>query len=140
MKKKALIALGISALALSSLVTVAQAKKTVSPVKATCIQTAVVKRETATIAAFDVYTTSLRNVLGTKQEALKNAWGKTVVAERRSGLKDAWKNFRNSRLEIRKTYKAAQKSAWDLFKNEQKNCNVHGLQEDNAGQAEDNLI
>jgi hypothetical protein len=140
MKKKTLVALSVGALALGSFVTVAQAKKTVSPAKATCIQTAVLKRETAGITAFDAYTTSLRNVLGTRQEALKNAWGKTVLTERRSAIKSAWKNFRNSRLEIRKVYKAAQKSAWDTFKNEQRNCNVKGLQEDNAGQAEDNLI
>lgn len=140
MNKKVIVALGISTLALGLFVASAQAKKTVSPEKASCIQSAVVRRETATIAAFDTYTTSLRNIMGTKEEALKNAWGKTVVKERRAALKSAWKSFREARLEYRKTYKAAQKSAWDTFKNEQKDCGVAGLQEDNAGQAEENLI
>ncbi|MDO8512383.1 MAG: hypothetical protein Q7S57_03860 [bacterium] len=140
MNKKLVVALGISALALGLFVTGAQAKKTVSPAKASCVQSAVAKRETATIAAFDLYTTQMRNVLGTKKEALQSAWGKTVLAERRAALNSAVKNFKNSRLEIRKTYKTTQKASWDLFKDEQKNCGTAGLQEDNAGQAEENLI
>jgi len=140
MKKKLVIALGISALALGLFVTGAQAKKVVSPAKASCVQSAVAKRETATIAAFDLYTTQMRNVLGTKKEALNSAWGKTEIAQRRTAINSAVKSFRSSRIEIRKTYKAAQKAAWNLFKDEQKNCGTAGLQEDNAGQTEENLI
>ena len=140
MNKKVFVALGISALALGLLVTGAQAKKVVSPAKASCVQSAVAKRETATIAAFDLHTTQMRNILGTKKEALNSAWGKTEVAQRRTAIKSAVKSFRSSRIEVRKTFKASQKSAWDLFKDEQKDCGTAGLQEDSAGQTEENLI
>ena len=140
MNKKYIVALGISALALGLFVTGAQAKKVVSPAKASCVQTAVAKRETATIAAFDLYTTQMRNILGTKKEALNTAWGKTELAQRRTAINSAVKSFRSSRIEVRKTYKASQKAAWDLFKNEQKNCGATGLQEDNVGQSEENQI
>lgn len=140
MNKKLVVALGISALAMGLFVTGAQAKKAVSPAKASCVQTAVVKRETATIAAFDLYSTQMRNILGTKKEALNAAWGKTDLAQRRAAINSAVKSFRGSRVEVRKTYKASQKAAWDLFKNEQRNCGATGLQEDNAGQAEENQI
>ncbi len=134
----ATIGVGIATVGL--LATSAQAVRTVNPVRASCIQSAVNKRETAGITAYDTYHTTVRNALGTRQTALKDAWGKTTISDRKKAVNNAWKTFRNSRLESRKTFKASQKSAWDTFKDEQRDCNTASLPEDNAGQKEDGLI
>lgn len=143
MNRKILISAVLGAMAIGSLSSATQswaAVKAVSSAKATCIQHAVARRETSLIAAFDAYHKDLRNSMGTRKEALKNAWGKTILKERRDALKLAWKNFRNDRVNLRKTYRDSQKSAWNIFKDEQRDCKTTTLQEDNAGQAEDNNI
>ncbi len=95
----------------------------------TCMQAAVEKRDTAIIAAVNTFSASWVNSLTTRMAALKDAWAKTAVTERRDGVKAAWKSFRASHKAEIKTFHASRKAAWKTFVDDQKACKVTGAKD-----------
>ncbi len=87
-----------------------------------CMATAVDTREAALVAGMTTYGSSIVSLLQTRQGALKAAWGKTVVQERRTAIQSAWKDYRTARATAQKNWRDAKKSAWDTFTTSAKAC------------------
>ncbi|MDO8466815.1 MAG: hypothetical protein Q7S83_01605 [bacterium] len=102
-----------------------------------CMQSAVVKRDDAIIAAAKVHSDSLIKALETRRDALKAAWGVTNPEERQKALKSAWDIFRSSKKRIVESWREVRKSAWRQFQVDRKACRVHGASDDHVGEGID---
>lgn len=100
----------------------ARTKKEQRNVDAVCMQTAVVTRDTAVIAAVNAQSASWVNALEVRRDALKAAWAMTDATARKTAVRDAWKNYRNSRKEIREKFRSDRNAAWTQFKTDAKAC------------------
>lgn len=87
-----------------------------------CVQSALDKRESALISAIDPFATTIKSALQTRATALKDAWAKPTVKERREARLVAWKNYKTSAKSAHDTLRSAKKSAWATFKTEMKAC------------------
>lgn len=87
-----------------------------------CIQSALDKRETNLIAAIDPFATSIKSALSARTIALKDAWTKTTVKERREARALAWKTYKTSAQNAHQALKTAKKTAWSTFKTDMKAC------------------
>lgn len=105
---------------------------------ASCMQTAVEKRDIALIAAWDKYSAAIKSALETRKTALKSAWAVVDRTDRKKAIQDAWKNFKDERKEAREAFKNERKSAWQQFKKERKSCRNNG--DDATAEAVDNSI
>jgi hypothetical protein len=92
-----------------------------------CIKAAVVKREDALIAGFDIYAAALKAARQVRKDSLSAAWDKTVPLERRAAVKAADKAFAESTKAARKTWNDARRSAWRTFDTDRKACNASGV-------------
>lgn len=98
-------------------------RKTLQPVTAACVQTAVDAREQAVLSAVTAYTSSLVSAFQQKKTALHNAWSITDTVQRKASVKSAWAAFTQSKKSAKKTYKDARQTAWSTFKKAAKLCN-----------------
>jgi hypothetical protein len=105
----------------------------------TCMQTAVETRDTAILAAFDTYATTVKSALTARKDALKAAWAITDRKERRTAIMTAWKNYKTAIKDARVALKTAKKTAWDAFKAASKVCKPTKTQ-DNSNQSVDNSL
>ena len=94
-------------------------KLTFDPV---CMQNAVDKRDTAVIAGFDAYHTSVSSALLTRKTALVAAWGLTDVTARNAAIRVAWKDYRTALSNARKTLRTARLAAWKQFHTDRRAC------------------
>lgn len=92
-----------------------------------CIKSAVIKREDALIAGFDIYAASIKSARQLRKDALSVAWDKTVSSERRAAVKAADKAFSDSSRSARKTWNETRRGAWSTFTADRKACNVSGI-------------
>ena len=96
--------------------------ETTADVDTNCIKTAIEKRDSAVISAFDSYAAKIKTALQIRKEALKSAWDLTVKKDRNNAVKTAWKNFKDSRVNTQKEFKTAKLNAWKTFKTDRKTC------------------
>ncbi len=87
-----------------------------------CAQTAVEARDTAIIAAFDTYSTSMKTALEARKVAVKDAWGKTTPSERSLARKTANQTYNTASKAAHKALNTARKNAWDTHKSDMKKC------------------
>lgn len=87
-----------------------------------CVQTAVDKRETAIMAAFATFTTTVNSALTTRKNALHAAWAMTDSKARREAIKAAWSAFHNTWKGATKKLHSDRKAAWEQFRKDAKAC------------------
>lgn len=105
----------------------------------TCMQTAVETRDTAIIAAFDTYTTTVKAALTARKDALKAAWAVTNKKDRRTAIMTAWSTYKKALQDARAALKASKKTAWDAFKAASKVCKPTKTQDMTNQSADNNL-
>ena len=98
-----------------------------------CVKSAVEKRESAVIAAYDKKTAAIKTALTTRKTALKEAWDKTTIKERLVARLAAWKAFRAAKLGAQKVYVGEIKAVWRQFKTDRKSCGVTETNNESQG-------
>ncbi len=97
-----------------------------------CMSSAVDKRDTAVIAAFDTFTASVKAALTKRKDDLKAAWALTDATARKTALRTAWQNFTKSHKSARDAYRVARQAAWKQFKTDSKTCKGNASDEGNV--------
>lgn len=115
----------------------ASVKSRTQNINATCMQTAIEKREVALIAAVDTFHSKASQALTTRKDALKIAWGISETASRRTALKTVWDEYKKSTRNARNTLKEARRSAWSGFKIDSKECGGSASAEDGGSESAD---
>ncbi len=110
------------------------ASSTPRTVNTACVQTAVLKRESAVASAFDAFSTAVKSALTARSSALNTAWGKTDRKEIRTEVNAAWKTYRASLKSAKQTHNKAVRAAWSGFKTDAKTCGPNAASEESAGQ------
>jgi hypothetical protein len=95
-----------------------------------CISAAVEKRETALIAAFDVYTPAMKEIINTRKNALKAAWAVTDRIQRKAAIKAAWTSFNATKSTTIAALKKAKTAAWATYAAERKTCGTYSYYDD----------
>lgn len=98
------------------------AKPTPKPFDPVCIQNAIEKRDTAVIAAFDKFSSTIKSALGVRKDALKAAWAKPTAKERRAAVLAAWNAYKKLTREAVALAKKERKAAWDQFRKDRIAC------------------
>ena len=98
-----------------------------------CVASAVDKRDTAIIGAFDSFHDAIKSALQTRRDALKAAWALTDQKARRAAIKAAWSAYRASAQTARKALNQAQRVAWSKFNTERKSCGTGAAADDRTG-------
>jgi len=130
MKKILLVLFSAILLAAGTLVfAVDQATTTTPKIDSACMKSAIDKRDTALISAFDTYQVSIKAALSTRQSALKAAWDITDKQARNKALKAAWQNYKTAVQAAKKVFKNAKQASWQQFSKDRKDCKI-SLQED----------
>ena len=104
-----------------------------------CMQTAVQKRDSSIIAAFDVFHTSLSGALTARRDALSTAWGITDARQRRAAIKSAWDAFKASKDSAVKTLRNSRNDAWKQFVADGKACKTPVANDDSSTSVVDGL-
>ncbi len=102
-----------------------------------CVRTAVAKRESALLSAWNTASSSQSTAYTTRALALDTAYQITDKTARRTAIENAWKAWMTSSEDARKTRQTSHKSAWDTFKTDTKTCNVSSLETDAGGAQSD---
>jgi hypothetical protein len=89
-----------------------------------CMKTAVEKRESALLSAYDVYAGKLRTVREIKKTDLLAAWSIQDPKERQAAIKAAWDKHRQSVKAVTKEWNQSRKTIWVQFAQEAKICNA----------------
>lgn len=114
-----------------------KANKTMSSSKptidATCMQTAVEKRDTALMAGVDTYTASVKSALQVRKDAIKAAWALTDKTARNAANKAAWTAFQGTWRKASQAMKATKKTVWQTFRTEAKACGQTGADSSGEG-------
>lgn len=89
-----------------------------------CVQTAIEKRESSYVIAFDGYYATVRSAMITRKDALKNAWLFTDSSQRKTAIKNATKNFSTTEKSARKIKRDLEKQATKTYKTEANACEI----------------
>ena len=99
------------------------------PFDISCMRTIVSQRETTIQSSFDVFYSSVKSSLQTRQSALLTAWSIADKKQRHTAIRDAWSKFSESKKSASQIFKQAKLAAWKQFKADRKNCRVTGPEE-----------
>lgn len=105
-----------------------------------CMQTAVAKRETAMITAFDKFSAAKKLAFEKRKTALVDAWKIENRNERRAALRTAWNNFRTDSKTARETFHKERRAAWAQFKTDRKACGPNAHADEPASEGDDAQI
>jgi hypothetical protein len=103
-----------------------------SQVDGACMSSAVDKRDTAVIAAFDTFTASVKSALVKRKDDLKAAWALTDATARKTALRTAWQTFTKSHKGARDAYRKSKQAAWQQFRADAKTCRGNASEEGNV--------
>ncbi len=112
-------------------------KKTATTVNLACMQTAVGKRDTAIISAFDTFYSAAKQALEVRKSAIVSAWGIADKAQRKTALSAAWKTYKDTGKTARQTLNKSRKDAWQNFYTDRKACGTSGASEDQGTESMD---
>ena len=104
----------------------------------TCMQTAVMVREDAVIAAWGTFSTSITTALTARKTALNTAWASTTSTSTEGTLKtqrlSAWAKWKKASHDAHVALKKARKAAWNTFRSTTKNsCSTSAASEEKLG-------
>jgi len=98
-----------------------------------CVQTAVLERETAVTEAWTAYNTDMLAGLTKRTDALVEAWKITNAKERGMALKNLWKTWKTDSQKAHVDMKTDRKAAWTDFKKTVKEeCKENNLPKEDA--------
>jgi hypothetical protein len=92
------------------------ASSTKPVVNLSCVQEAVLARETAVTTSWTAFNTSVVAALTKRTEGLVAAWKVTDVKDRSADLKDVWATWKTDSRTAHTALKAGRKTAWTDFK------------------------
>lgn len=96
----------------------------------TCMQNAIETRDSALITAFEKFSNEIKNALKARKDALKEAWKIDDPVARKTAIKKAWDNFRDSWKKAHIDLKNARKNAWNNYKLYVKNtCKITNIED-----------
>ncbi len=81
-----------------------------------CVQTAVLERETAIMTAWTEFNTDMVSALTKRSEALVEAWKMTDAKERSTALKNLWATWKTDSKKAHTDMRAERKDAWTEFR------------------------
>lgn len=93
---------------------------TTTTVNLSCVQDAVADRETSILASYEKHFTAMKTALTDRKTALNTAWGKTDAKERRTAIKNVWKEFRTDKAASHKLLIKERKAAWKTYRDTMK--------------------
>jgi hypothetical protein len=88
----------------------------------TCVQNAVIQRETALGIAYQKLTTEMVGVFSNRSQSLVIAYGLEDKKERNAAIKLAWKNYKDGYKLLVTEFKDSRKSAWNTFNSQRAAC------------------
>lgn len=87
-----------------------------------CVRTALVKRESAILAASTVHAAATNSGLTTRASSLYKAWTLANNKERKAAINSAWDSWENLVKSASDIHKKARDAAWNTFRTEVKAC------------------
>lgn len=105
---------------------------------ASCVKTAVQKRESAVAVAVDAFSAAFKSALLNRANAVSAALDITNKKSRKNAMKNTTQTFRKEKKAARKTFDASRKSSWEVFRADMKNCGEAPIDE-HGNEREDNL-
>lgn len=99
-----------------------------------CVRTALVKRESAILAANTATASATNSGLTARTADLYKAWMITDGAERRTAVKTAWDNWKKLMKATQESDKNARDAAWRTFRTEAQTCKVPEALADGEGE------
>lgn len=103
-----------------------------------CIQSALDKRESAIILAFDKKAMTIKTALDQRKTDLKAAWALSTLKERIKARLEAWKKFKKADISARTAYRQEIKKIWAQYKTDKKACKI--TESDNESSGTDNSL
>ena len=98
-----------------------------------CVQEAVLDRETAIATAWTAFNTDMVSAFTKRTESLVAAWKNTDVAARSSDLNDLWKTWKTDSKKAHTTLRTERKEAWTDYKKTMKDeCRTTRLPKEDA--------
>lgn len=94
----------------------------ITPEAATCVKTAIDKKDTAIKDALSNVSSNLANLLDQRNICQKTALDKTTIKEQKEANNICINNFKKDMLDGRKTLREAHKNIWDTYKTDLKAC------------------
>jgi|GEM_PF-5413569 len=116
------------------------ADKSRPAVNMTCIQTAIDKRDSAILDAFDLYHDEIVAVIKVRTVALTEAWSLSDRKARKEALKIAWYEYKTNHMKAVNTWRTTKRSAWNLFYSGRRLCGPAALTEDTTSHSIDSQI
>jgi len=112
--------------------------KKMKNVNLSCMQTAVMVREDAVIAAWGTFSTSITTALNARKAALNTAWASSTATTTDSTHKTqriaAWAKWKKASHDAHVAMKKARKAAWDTFRTTSKNtCRTSTANDEKLG-------
>ncbi len=104
---------------------------------ASCVKTAVVKRDSTLATAVDTFAEAFKSAVSERTANVSAALDLTDKKSRKDAIKNASMKFHDAKQGARKAFNASGKSAWDGFRADIKTCGGASDEHGNAG--EDNL-
>jgi hypothetical protein len=97
--------------------------KTTDPITyATCLVTAIQKRDGAVKKAWDTFAGKVSDAFQARTAALTDAYYLATRKARTDAVKKAWTDFKNSRRDARKDFNKIRADAWTTFAKERATC------------------
>ncbi len=104
-------------------------------VDVTCVSNAIMVREEAISDAWEVFSTDIATILGTRKSSLTEAWKITDSKMRKEAVKKAWETAKQARKSAANEYKTEKKNTWSEFKTAAKSCGT-GVGSEAMGESE----
>lgn len=93
-----------------------------------CMKTAVGKRETALLSAWDTYAGKIKTARETRKTDLLAAWSIQDPSQRHQAIKSAWEKYRQSLKTARTEWNQSRRTIWIQFVQESKNCRASAVE------------
>jgi len=112
----------IPAFASDATLSVRASKTNQKALDVSCVQTAVVTRETTLDGGIATNNAAQTSAYLTRKNALSTAWTQTDATLRKTAIENAWSSFKTARKNAAQQWKSTRDSAWKTFKSAIKTC------------------
>ena len=106
------------------LVSATTTSRSTSSYNATCMQSAVIVRETAIGNAYQIFFTMNQASFMNRSQALVASYGLNDSKARSTAVKNAWKTYQVQYKAIAKELRESRTAAWNTFNSDRKICKV----------------
>ena len=114
--------------------------RVVPPFNVVCMQTAVDKRDSSVISAWDTLSAAIKSALSARQSDIKTAFGITDKKARKTAIRDAWKTHSKAARDARSAFKSARELAWKTYYADRRACGQAAVSDDSSNKSLDNSL